>query len=222
MIMITDETEVLAIAERHTRTWPLFNADHHILSTKTMSNEILYVGFSNAQPDGREDHQAGSWKANVIRDVFYLLSIHIPYSRRGEGHGDHLYRICENIAVEIGCREIRQTPSGWLLNGKTRRSYLHRRGWRDCTDSQCEVFKRLQGPYDVGDYVHMTTQEDVDAFLKRTSGECMRGRDELLESENLMHGIHFGWTWFGKSASGWMFASGQDAFTQGHMGWPNA
>jgi hypothetical protein len=222
MIIITDETEVLAIAERHTRTWPLFSADNHILSSKTMSNDNLYVGYSNAQPDGRDDYKLGTWKANIIGDVFYLLSIYIPENRRGEGHGDHLYRICENVAAEIGCREIRQTPSGWTPSGETRRSYLHRRGWRDCIDSQCEVFKRLQGPYDVGDCVHMTTQEDVDAFLKRTQGDSWRGSDERLESENLMHRIHFGWTWFGKSASGWMYASGQDAFVPGHMGWPNS
>jgi len=83
------------------------------------------------------------WDANIIGDTFYLLSIQIPQEMRGRGEGARLYVAIEQVARDAGCREIRQTPSGWTGTGETRMSYLLRRGWeRDGN----EVFKSLRKP----------------------------------------------------------------------------
>jgi len=80
------------------------------------------------------------WDANVIDGVFYLLSIALPPYACGRGLGSALYEILTEIAADLGCREIRQTPSGWTHNGESRLDYLLRRGWEQ--DGR-ECFRRL-------------------------------------------------------------------------------
>ncbi len=95
----------------------------------------------------RITNQLNLFSVNIIGDVFYLLSIEIPAEFRGASYGDRLYRLMENAASAFGCREIRQTPSGWTRTGETRQSYLVRRGW---VPDGVEVVKKcgqlLNGP----------------------------------------------------------------------------
>jgi hypothetical protein len=65
----------------------------------------------------------------VIGDVFFILHIQLNVAKRGIGLGDSLYKAMIDVASEIGCREIRQAPSGWTGFGETREDYLVRRGW---------------------------------------------------------------------------------------------
>ena len=67
---------------------------------------------------------------NILGDVFYLLHIEIQQGHRGKGHGTELYRLFEQVAKELGCKRIEQTPSGTTIRGETRAAYLKRRGWQ--------------------------------------------------------------------------------------------
>jgi GNAT superfamily N-acetyltransferase len=140
MHSLLDVDTAIEIVERHMRTWPMFKSRKHTFTAKAISDTNLYLGFANTHEQRLGDDRYAHWKVNVIGDVFYLLSIAIPQRRRGKGHGDSLYRILEQIAAELGCRQSRQTPSGWTPTGETRRSYLNRRGWEN---DGAEVFKRL-------------------------------------------------------------------------------
>lgn len=131
---------VIEVVERQMQTWRIFKKTKHTFSIKAMSDTNLYIGFSNTHEERHGDYSYAQWKVNIIGDVFYLLTISIPQRRRGKGHGATLYKVLEQIAAELGCREIRQTPSGWAPTGEDRRSYLNRRGWEN---DGAEVFKRL-------------------------------------------------------------------------------
>lgn len=66
---------------------------------------------------------------NILGDVFYLLHIEVQREDRGKGYGNRLYEMLTDIAKNLGCRRIEQTPSGRTWRGETRASYLERRGW---------------------------------------------------------------------------------------------
>lgn len=137
---IPDVDTAIEIVERHMRTWRMFKSKKHTFSVKALSETHLCFGFANTHEMRHGDDSYAQWNINLIGDVFYVLSLSIPPRRRGKGHGDSLYRVLEQIAKEFGCREIRQTPSGWTPRGDTRRQYLNRRGWQN---DGAEVFKRL-------------------------------------------------------------------------------
>lgn len=85
--------------------------------------------------------------ANIDGPVFYLLEIGIADELRGQGLGEHLYEIIEQIATEAGCEKISQMPSGAAVTGESREDYLFRRGW---IRGGNEVHKWLKGSADVG------------------------------------------------------------------------
>ncbi len=91
--------------------------------------DLCPIGNGSVWIGSRITNQLNLFSVNIIGDVFYLLSIQIPAEFRGAGHGERLYRLMEVVARVFGCREIRQTPSGWTVTGETRQSYLVRRGW---------------------------------------------------------------------------------------------
>jgi GNAT superfamily N-acetyltransferase len=82
-------------------------------------------------------------QANIVGGVFYLLFIQIMRDVRGQGHGDRLYKCCEEIAQRLGCTEIRQTPSGGYF--RSRMDYLIDRGWKivDKDANGIELFKHI-------------------------------------------------------------------------------
>ena len=137
------ESMAIEVAERHMRSWKLFRKKKHTITAKMIDSGKLYLGFANTDEERSGDDSYASWKANIYGGVFYLLSISIPQRRRGFGHGDALYKICEKIAADIGCERIQQTPSGWQMTGKLRRRYLHERGWIDLPGTS-EVYKDLK------------------------------------------------------------------------------
>jgi len=74
----------------------------------------------------------------IVEKTLYLCSITLDECYRGQGHGAALYKALEDIAADIGCGEIRQSPGGLTVTGETRRDYLLRRGW---IEDQHEVYK---------------------------------------------------------------------------------
>lgn len=69
---------------------------------------------------------------NIENDVFYLLHIELDKKHRGQGYGESLYKICEDAAASLGCKTIKQTPSGWTATGDSRLQYLLKRSWQLC------------------------------------------------------------------------------------------
>jgi GNAT superfamily N-acetyltransferase len=66
---------------------------------------------------------------NIDRDTFYVLSISLAKSLRGQGYGEMFYKALEAVARDIGCRRLVMTPSGKTVRGESRASYLERRGY---------------------------------------------------------------------------------------------
>ena len=165
-MIITDEQEIMRISDKHMQRWPLYAKRHTLLvhyipqySVKTHelpfdrrgavqqldscdSQQKIAISFFNTESDSvLVCNAVARWTANIIGDVFYLLSIHLPNGYRGKGYGDSLYMAVERIAADVGCRQIRQTPSGNTSTGETRQSYLNRRGW---SNDGIEVFKSTE------------------------------------------------------------------------------
>lgn len=135
--MTTDMAIVQAVREAM-RRWPCFQIDDEII-VMPVSGSNTSIGYRRRGVQ-RWDSNSIHWDANVIGDVFYLLTIQLPILIRGRGFGGQLYRIIESIAFDLGCREIRQTPSGETMTGESRLNYLLRRDW---LPDRGEVYKRL-------------------------------------------------------------------------------
>ncbi len=117
------------------RDWALYDQEFRIYTFR-IGRGLRDISLGYGTPRYQD---ATYWDANVIGSKFYLLHIQIVREYRGKGHGAALYEIIERIAAELGCREVRQHPSGTTSAGETRRSYLERRGW---TSDGIEVFKK--------------------------------------------------------------------------------
>ena len=130
-------TDSLAISRGHLSAWPLYCDEHEVLMRPLDHGHWLAYRTKPANHPFGTTH----WDANVIDTVFYLLHIELLSANRGKGYGNQLYEIIERIAADIGCTEIRQTPSGWTPRGESRMNYLCRRGW--ARDGE-EVMKRLR------------------------------------------------------------------------------
>ena len=77
--------------------------------------------------------------------ILYLLHISIADSFRGKGFGAELYRLVVDIAKQLKCREVRQTPSGWAaVTREPRVDYLTRRGW--VADNNEVVLRLVEEP----------------------------------------------------------------------------
>ncbi len=70
-----------------------------------------------------------SYDINIIGPIFYLLKIQLIPTLRGQGIGSAAYAGFCHAARDLGCREIRQTPSGTTCRGETRMEWCLRRGW---------------------------------------------------------------------------------------------
>ena len=128
--------EKLLLVRRHMKTWPLFSS-HHEIAGKDLESAV-WLGYRTET--GTYLDKTG-WDVNIIGDIFYILDIRIERGNRGKGFGGFLYEVLTNIARELGCKEIRQTPSGWTFLGETRMNYLLRRGW---IQDGSEAFRSLE------------------------------------------------------------------------------
>lgn len=125
------EARECEVVRNHMSSWPLYEDTHQVLS-RTIG-ERIWLGYIA---------DVARWDVNIIEGIFFLLDIKIIPEQRGKGYGEKLYAILEQIARDLGCSQIRQTPSGWTKTGETRQDYLLRRGW------QCdagEVYKVTNG-----------------------------------------------------------------------------
>jgi len=125
--------------------WPLYEPDDHVQVTRLTGEDNWSLGYC-----GKFDGQAFTGGMRIAKEppnlleinlkggVLYLLFIQLAREHRHKGYGDLLYKVVERMAVETGCDEVRQFPSGGTET-TTREEYLVRRGWHP--DANGEVFK---------------------------------------------------------------------------------
>lgn len=135
--LVPDQTFVRSVVEKYLRGWE-GDSPLHRLHVWRFPNGDWAVSLNLNQHPVRFD-------LNIKGDVFYILWLCLPENMRGKGIGADLYRRFEAMASELGCLQIRQTPSGWTKTGETRESYLRRRGWMK-QDGSDEVYKLLNQP----------------------------------------------------------------------------
>lgn len=89
-----------------------------------------WLGYASEGDFRAVPRQLGTgFDLNVIGDVCYLLDVRLDDRYRGKWYGSGLYVALRAIAGDLGCCEIRQTPSGTTFRGESRRAWLMRRGW---------------------------------------------------------------------------------------------
>jgi GNAT superfamily N-acetyltransferase len=131
--------EIENVARCHLRNWPLYQGESEMVHVVKQC-EFVAISYGTQPMAHRLDLQ-------LELGICYLLHIAIEPEHRGKGHGAALYEIVEGIAKSLGCKEVRQTPSGWTHTGETRMRYLVRRGWHP---DGAEVVKRIEQPEKVG------------------------------------------------------------------------
>jgi len=129
--------EMERTAKRLFAYWPGF-LDTHRIQLHQIASDKVWIGYRTRE--GNMHAESTHVEINVIDDVLYILHIEIDRGLRGMGLGSLLYTICEQLARSLGCRQIRQTPSGVTPTGEYRRDYLLRRQWS--IDGN-EVYKNL-------------------------------------------------------------------------------
>lgn len=121
--------------------YPLYSRDQHVHALR-IENGQLVIGWT---ADGRATHDRTTYfDMHKIEGRLYLLHIEINEAHRGKGLGEMLYRIVEDIGIELGCDEIWQTPSGRTTTGESRMDYVVRKlGY---SANGIEATKSLRGP----------------------------------------------------------------------------
>lgn len=119
------------IVETNIKKFALYDATHNI-DIKYIGQNRWWIGYSSTNDNRSRMGDSGtSFDLNYYEDIrtLYILYLQIDASQRGKGHGSQLYEIICNIAKELDCLVVEQTPSGWTPSGDTRVNYLIRRGW---------------------------------------------------------------------------------------------
>jgi hypothetical protein len=126
--------ELRNIVETNIKTFTLYDAMHNI-GIKSIGQNRWWIGYSTDNRARMGDFGT-SFDLNYYEDIrtLYLLHLQIDASQRGRGHGSQIYEIICNIAKELDCLIVEQTPSGWTPSGDTRANYLIRRGWTIVND----------------------------------------------------------------------------------------
>lgn len=125
--------EIELITRRSLRdNFPLYQEEHNVDSSPLGENG-LWIGY---RPKGGGIFRTlGSthFDLNVIRGIFYLVSIGLEKSQMGKGLGWKLYETTHQIAKDLGHQFVRTRPSGWFIREnklvESRRDYLLRKGY---------------------------------------------------------------------------------------------
>lgn len=117
------------------REWPLYQEHDHVQVHPIGDGwSIMYCAKFTGRPFTAEMHMADPppslLSINVTADgtKLYLLFIQVHPGYRGQGYGHQLYERVIELARRLGCKEVRQTPSGGYEDDE-RLDYLARRGW---------------------------------------------------------------------------------------------
>ncbi len=108
-------------------TWPAYVTTHHVYVRQCDGYAYYgYVGNDNWLP---ETSGVTRLDINVRGDTLYLLGIRLLPELRGKGLGRKLYEVVEELARQLGCSRVVQTPSGRTYSGQSRADYLRKLGY---------------------------------------------------------------------------------------------
>lgn len=115
------------ILRKHLETYPLYNAEQEVYYREDADN--IYMNWHADPPGTHHMNRTTYFDVQITGKMFYLLHIQIGAEHRGKGLGFLLYLLLEEIAKELGCHTIEQTPSGWTNTPEkeTRMSYVCRK-----------------------------------------------------------------------------------------------
>ena len=121
--------EILNIVSKFT----LYDPDDRLLYLE--KENIAIISYSKHGFTEAKRRLGPHFDMNYVpkKETAYLLNIYLPVEMRGQGYGQELYTISENIAKKLGAVYLEQTPSGFIkCTNESRRDYLLRRGYVSC------------------------------------------------------------------------------------------
>jgi hypothetical protein len=134
---------MIEVFRKHLQNWPGYAPQHSLESHVAPCNTwIGYRTSPQVHPFGTTHFDVNITESASEPLTFYLLHIELEAALRGIGLGARLYELLTEIARELDCKRIVQTPSGWTPSGETRDAYLQRRGWLPL--GNYEVYKPLE------------------------------------------------------------------------------
>jgi len=140
------------ITEKVLRKWPAFDENAFYILTHPLRRDdsqppAYWIGFNRmgSLDDLRADRCG--FDLNIEQDVCYLLTIRISDQLRHKGLGSDLYERVIEIAKELGCKVVIQTPAGYTDRGEARSDYLARRGWRPVGVVSVEMYYDIEPGY---------------------------------------------------------------------------
>jgi len=104
--------------------YPLCKSEHDVFYKEDNNN--IYLNWNSGNRLHWISSDTGRFDLQITNKVCYLLHIEIAEEHRHKGLGFLLYLLIEEIARELGCHTIVQTPSGWTDRNltKTRMEYV--------------------------------------------------------------------------------------------------
>ena len=134
------DNELTDIVRSIIREYPGYDPKHdiHVFSNDHQKSISYRTWYSLPQGTTHFDLE-------IQGSILYLLWIEIARPDRSQGWGKRLYCLVEKIGKELGCTEIRQTPSGWMMGpdgqmGEEKRSYFLRYGWEPCNGNEIRKY----------------------------------------------------------------------------------
>ena len=107
------------------KEFTLYDSSHKVLVRDISGG--FWIGYRTTASN--QTQGTTHFDVNVIRGVFFILSIELDQEHRGKGHGAALYKLLEQMARRLNCHQVQMTPSGRTPSGESRESYLLRRGY---------------------------------------------------------------------------------------------
>lgn len=115
------------IVRTHLATYPLYTPEQEVYYKEDEKN--IYLNWSGDPPNTPQRFQKTHFDLQITGTTCYLLHIEIAEEHRHKGLGFLLYLLIEEIAKDLGCHTIEQTPSGWTTTPEkeTRMKYVCRK-----------------------------------------------------------------------------------------------
>jgi len=132
------EEEIRELMKRSLRNCFSSFDENHKINVHINSPKNICIGYRTTAEILSKLRGTTHFDIQLIDDICYILDIELDKRERGHGVGWSLYEAIHSFAKDFGCR-VRQTPSGWTPEGKTRREYLLERGYAPFGEKEVEL-----------------------------------------------------------------------------------
>ncbi len=124
-----EEKAIIELMKKNLRNcFSSFNENHKI-NVHINNPQNICIGYRTIAEKIGKPRGTTHFDIQLIDDICYILYIELDRKERGRGIGWSLYNAIHCFAKEIGSKKVRQTPSGWTQNNKTRTDYLLGKGY---------------------------------------------------------------------------------------------